>query len=262
MALIRIDFFSQALSGQTELYALLPTDVADRDKRNNPHYQREPKLIVLLHGYSGNASDWVTGSPIRELAVQYNLAVLMPNGRNSFYIDKESTGEKYATYVGKELPDFAAKTFGLDTRPENCVIGGFSMGGFGAIHTGLLFDTYSKIIGLSNALIVNDLATVTEDHHVANRAYYEAIFGNLETAKETEHNTDVLVNNRRAAGKKLPGIWMACGSGDFLIESNNAFDEFLTAQGVPHEYHVSPGIHNWKFWNSCLEPAIRWAVEA
>ena len=260
MALIHVDYFSQALAGQTDFWAVLPNDVPPMMLGQNPHYGRKPVVLVLLHGYSGNASDWITGSPIRELAGEYNLAVLMPNGRNSFYVDKESTGEKYAQFVGEELLDYAGRAFGLDVSPENCMIGGFSMGGYGALHTGLISDRYSRVIALSSALIVNGLAGMPDDNPIANKAYYRSVFGDLQTAAQTDHNPEVLVKQRKAEGKALPKIFMACGSEDFLIGANNAFDEFLKEQGVAHEYRVTPGIHNWKFWNSCLVPALDWAL--
>ncbi len=95
---------------------------------------------------------------------------------------------------------------------------------------------------------------------MANRAYYENVFGDLSKAAETDHNPEVLVKRRIAEGRVLPDIFLACGSEDFLIEANNGFDRFLTEQGVQHEYRVTPGIHNWKFWNSCLVPAFDWAL--
>ena len=260
MALYEVNFYSQMLSGQTEFYAVIPNDVPEGMVEHNEHFARKPRVLVLLHGYSGNAADWVTGSRIRELAGQYNLAVIMPNGRNSFYIDKESTGEKYASYVGKELLQYVSRAFGLDVSPENCIIGGLSMGGFGAIHTGLMFDSYSKVIGLSSALIVNGLSTM-EDNPMANKAYYENVFGDLSLAAKTDHNPEVLALKRLEAHKKLPDIYMACGSEDFLLAANNELDAFLTAHGISHEYHVSPGIHNWTFWNEYLEPAIIWALK-
>ena len=259
MALFHVDYYSQALAGQTDFWAVLPNDVTPMMKEQNPHYNRLPRVLVLLHGYSGNASDWVTGSPIRELAGEYNLAVLMPNGRNSFYVDKEATGEKYAQFVGHELLEYAGRAFGLNIAPENCMIGGFSMGGFGALHTGLMFESYSKVIALSSALIVNELSGMT-DNPIANKAYYENVFGNLQIAAQTDHNPEVLLKKKQAEGKAVPEIFMACGSEGFLFDANNAFDAFLTKQGIAHTYRVTPGIHNWKFWNSCLVPAFDWAL--
>ena len=259
MALIHVEFRSQALFGQADFWAVLPNDFSPEMTEQNPHYRRKPRVVVLLHGYTGNASDWITGSLIRELAGEYNLAVLMPNGRNSFYVDKEATGEKFAQFVGHEILEYAGKAFGLDISPENCIIGGLSMGGFGALHTGLMFESYSKVIALSSALIVNELSSMT-DNPIANKAYYENVFGNLQIAAQTDHNPEVLLKKKQAEGKAVPEIFMACGSEDFLFDANNAFDAFLTKQGIAHTYRVTPGIHNWKFWNSCLVPAFEWAL--
>ena len=76
MALIRATYFSSALAGQNTFNLVLPNDVPPFMADANPHYQRPMKTLVLLHGYNGGTDDWVAGSSIQELAVQYNLAVI------------------------------------------------------------------------------------------------------------------------------------------------------------------------------------------
>lgn len=263
MALIRATYFSSALAGQNTFNLVLPNDVPPFMADANPHYQRPMKTLVLLHGYNGGTDDWVAGSSIQELAVQYNLAVIMPNGRNSFYLDKEATGEKYAAFVGDEVLNYARKTFGLSPKVEDTFIGGFSMGGFGALRTGLAFShNYSKIAALSSALIIHQLKNMkAEDSSpTANYAYYTSVFGDLQTAEDRDCNPEYLIRQKLAADEKLPQIFLACGTEDFLIEPNRAFRDFLKENGVEHIYHESTGIHNWKFWNEYLEPAIVWMV--
>ena len=51
-----------------------------------------------------------------------------------------------------------------------------------------------------------------------------------------------------AAGVKLPEIFMACGTEDFLLQRNREFHQFLQDQGVPHTYEEGPGIHDMRFW--------------
>ena len=264
MSFIHVEYYSNALSGLNEFYAVLPNDVPEFMGAMNPHYQRPMKTLVLLHGYSGAASDWVTGSNIRELASNYNLAVLMPNGRNGFYLDREASGEAYATFVGEEMLAYARKTFGLSDKAEDTFIGGYSMGGFGAIRTGLKYShNYSKIVALSSALIINQLKTMTPDmqNPIANSAYYATTFGDLQTAHLRDCNPEVLIKEKLANGEPIAPIYMACGSEDMLITPNKEFDAFLNEQGVAHEFHVSPGMHNWTFWNEYLEPSIRWLLE-
>ncbi len=263
MALMHVTYFSQALAGQNEFLLVLPNDVPPFMAEGNLHYQRPMKTLVLLHGYSGGTYDWITGSNIQELATQYNLAVIMPNGRNSFYLDREPTGEQYATFVGDEVLNYARKTFGLSQKAENTFIGGLSMGGFGALRTGLAFSkNYSKIAALSSALIIHQLKEMKPDtpNPMANYAYYANIFGDLQTAEQRDCNPEVLIRQKLSNGEKLPEIFMACGTEDFLIAQNRAFRDFLTEMKVPCVYHESAGIHDWKFWNEYLEPAIAWMV--
>lgn len=264
MAYIHVEYYSMALAGQANFYACIPNDVPPMMMGGkNPHYNRPTKTLILLHGYSGAAGDWVTGSFVRELANTYNLAIIMPDGRNSFYLDKEATGEKFATFVGEELPNYVHRAFGLSEKPEDNFIGGYSMGGFGALRTGLYYNhTFSKILALSSALIVPQLKSFTPDmkNPMANYAYYANIFGDLQTAEERDCNPEVVLKNKKAAGEILPAIYMACGTEDFLIERNQAFHEFLNAEGVEHIYKTSPGVHNWAFWNQYIEPGIQWMV--
>lgn len=58
----------------------------------------------------------------------------------------------------------------------------------------------------------------------------------------------------------MPGIYMACGTEDFLLKANRTFAEFLRERKVDFVYHESTGIHDFRFWNQYLEPAIRWLV--
>lgn len=264
MALLHVTYFSQALAGQSEFCMALPNDVPPFMAEGNPHYRRAMKTLLLLHGYSGGAWDWIAGSGVQDLAAQYNLAVIMPNGRNSFYLDKEATGERFGTFVGEELLDYARKSFGLSGRREDTFIGGYSMGGFGALRTGLAYShNYSKIAALSSALIIRQLKNMSpeDDAPMANYAYYAQTFGDLKTAEDRDCNPEALVRRMLADGEPLPGIFLACGAEDMLLEPNRAFRDFLRDNGVAAEYHESPGAHDWKFWNQYLEPAVRWMLD-
>ena len=64
-----------------------------------------------------------------------------------------------------------------------------------------------------------------------------------------------------ATGKKIPEIYMACGTEDFLLEPNRAFHKFLEEQGVKHTYEEGPGIHDMKFWQEWAGKFIPKAFE-
>ncbi len=137
------------------------------------------------------------------------------------------------------------------------------MGGFGALHTGLMFnDTFSKIIALSSALIVKGLKHMSpEDKNpMANYAYYTQMFGDLAKAEETDHNPEVLVKKILADKSQMPDIYLACGTEDFLYGPNTAFKEFLDSMKVPVKFFAGPGIHDYNFWRAQLKAGLDWAL--
>jgi S-formylglutathione hydrolase FrmB len=232
-------------------------------KEGNENYNRKMKTLFLLHGYSGSSKDWLLGSPVQELALKYNMAVIMPSGDNSFYLDAKGTGRAYCKFVGQELVDYIRNTFNIAMDKEDTFIGGLSMGGFGAIHTGLFYpETFGKIVALSSALIIRKIMNITEDFTdaIADYDYYTSVFGNLDELENSVNNPEYLVKKLKEENKKIPDIYMACGTEDFLIEDNREFYKFLKDEEVDVKYIESPGAHTWDFWSSNLEPSIQWLL--
>lgn len=268
MALLQVHYLSEAIKRIVTFHMFLPNDVQDEFKEGNPHYLRETKTLYLLHGYTGNTTDWVSGSDTMELSRKYNLAIVMPSGENSFYIDRKPTGQAYETYISKELRAYVSTTFGLSDKKEDVFIGGLSMGGFGALRLGIRYsERYCAAFGLSSALIMDEVSRLTPEDadgfalQLANYEYYHEIFGDLKKVKESIYNPEFLVKENKRKGKKTLPLFVACGTEDALIENNRRFRDFLLEQGENVVYYESTGMHNWKFWNEYLEPAIVWALE-
>ena len=258
MATMEINLFLNSLRRMGSFKLLLPNDVrTDVPPEDNPYRARPMKTLFLLHGYTGMAENWVPEG----LPEKYNFAIVSPTGENGFYLNGLSTGHEFQNLVGVELVDYVRRTFGLAQRPEDTCIMGLSMGGFGALHTALAYpETFGKAVGLSSALIVHGIAHMKEgeDNGMANYYYYRECFGDLETVEERDVNPEVLVKRLLAAGKKLPELYMACGTEDFLIEPNRELHRFLEEQGVAHEYHEGPGVHDMVFWKEWAAKAVEW----
>ena len=264
MAFGEFEFFSDSLSRVVSFDILLPNDSQEYFIKDNENYNREMKTLVLLHGYSGGSKDWLVGSKIEELSKVYNIAVVLPNGENSFYLDGRGTGKKYGTYVGEELINYTRKVFGLSNKKEDTYVGGLSMGGFGAIHTALKYNnTFSKAVALSSALIIHEVKNRDEsfNNHVADYYYYDSVFGNLNELENSENNPEELIRRLKGKNEEIPSIFMACGKQDFLIEENRAFHKFLIDNNVNTYYEETDGEHNWEFWSRYLEPSIKWLLK-
>lgn len=261
MAYYRIEYFSQALCRPTAFEVLLPNDPRPESPYINNKYQKLPMgVLFLLHGYTGKAELWAPA----ELAEKYHFAIVMPSAENSFYLNGPATGHAFETLVGVEMVDYVRKTFHVVEDNSRTCIAGLSMGGFGALHTGLAYpETFGKIGALSSALIVHEVGHMKpgEGNPVANYDYYRGCFGDTEHVIESRNNPEVLVQELKKAGKKLPGIYMCCGTEDFLIENNREFHQFLEKEEVPHIYKEDPGIHDMVFWSSHIPDILRWMYD-
>lgn len=262
MAQLQGTFFSKELSRSTHFQAILCNDNA-YPSESNPHYNRPTKNVYLLHGYCGNDTDWPSNVPLNELANNFNLNFFTLQGDNSFYLNGEATGFKYQNFTGKEFIDYTRKTFGLSDKKEDTIIGGLSMGGFGAIHTGLAYpETFGKVIALSSALIVNGIKGMAPgtDNGVANYEYYRQMFGDLEKIKESANDPEFLVNDLLSKGADIPDIFMAVGTEDFLYVPNTQFRDFLIDKNVPVSFREGPGVHDFNFWREWLVKGLEWAL--
>lgn len=263
MAFLQINFYSKALKRLVNFNALLPIDAIEI-----PGQIEAPKgpmkALYLLHGYSGGHQDWVCGSKIQELSLKHNIAVFMPSGENSFYLDDTDKGELFGEFIGNELVEFTRKMFQLSDKREDTFIGGLSMGGYGAIRNGLKYShNFSHIIALSSALITHNIARIPADFKdpIADYKYYTRVFGDLNQLLGSDKDPEALIIKLKKENKSIPKIYMACGSEDFLIRENRSYHDFLASEEVEHTYVEGPGIHDWNFWNEYIEKAILWALE-
>lgn len=253
MAYFNIKFFSNSLNRPVSFEMIIPNDGRD----GGACRMQKMKTLFLLHGYTDGAHNWIS----EELMRRYNFAVVMPDGENSFYLDGLSTGHRYCTYIGEELTAYIQKTFNLALDADDTYIMGYSMGGFGAIHTALMYPhTFGKIGAMSSALIIHDIAHIKEDNDSlpANYHYYCECFGDLENVENSDSNPETLIMRIKADEGVCPSMYLCCGTEDFLLRNNRRFVEFLRDNDVSHIYHESMGGHDMVFWNEYTLKIIQW----
>jgi S-formylglutathione hydrolase FrmB len=108
-------------------------------------------LLVMLHGWNGDNTDWVNKGHLDETTDRLILGgeiepliILMPDGDNSFYVD--GPDGDYETYIAIELVNAVDQQFPTAITRETRFIGGLSMGGYGALYLGLRHaDMFSAI---------------------------------------------------------------------------------------------------------------------
>ena len=258
MALIQCNFVSASLMRAVPIQVILPTD---KMTFGAPVEQKPFKTLYLLHGILGNYTDWVSGTRIQQWAQDRNLAVVMPSGDNHFYVDSKAAGEKYGTFIHKELVEFTRKSFPLSHKREDTFIGGLSMGGYGSIVNALQApETFGAVCALSAALITDGVAEHKEytDNPFTDRGYYEAVFGDLDKVKGSDKDYNALAEKVASSGAEKPKFFMSCGTEDGLIAPNIAFVEKLKSLGYDVTWKPAPGVHDWVFWDTHIKEALEW----
>ena len=255
MVLFRGDVKCKSLQRRTTISVILPSD--------NIHFLQDTEEIVpqpyrtlyLLHGLYGSDDIFLANTSIQKFAEDNGIAIVIPCGENSFYVDHEASHRFYGEYVGQELLDITRNIFPLSDKREDTFIAGFSMGGYGAIRNGLKYSqNFSKIGMISAALITDDIVDYTSDSNVLrSRQFYETVFGNLDELQGSDMDPKALIENC----DDIPDIYMACGVGDFLFEKNVDFYEFLMSRDIDCEFVKAEGEHTWEFSDKYIKEFIK-----
>ena len=143
MAHLTINFRSKALGMPVMLDVLMP--------QGRGGY----KTLYLLHGAGGDHTSWVLNTRIADYVNNRNIAVVMPSGKNRFYVNNEY-GKNFYTYITEELVNQCEQWFDISRKAEDRYIAGMSMGGYGAVYAGLkkpsMYNTVFSYSGLLNIL--------------------------------------------------------------------------------------------------------------
>ncbi|MDR0908759.1 MAG: esterase family protein [Spirochaetaceae bacterium] len=258
MALMTIRFRSAALKRTVSFAAIVPLDKILTEGEKIPEKFR---TLYLLHGYTNDQWEWFLGSTIEEYAHTYNMAIILPSIENSFYLDDAKREAYYAKYIGEELISWTRRAFPLSDKREDTLIGGLSMGGFGAIRNGLYYnEVFGGIMAMSSALITDEVSKMKagEGNPVASYDYYAHTFGSPEKLLGSDNDPKALAEKLLKGNKRIPKIYMACGTEDFLLEPNRDMHRHLEKLGIEHKYEEGPGEHNMKFFNPYLARGLAW----
>jgi S-formylglutathione hydrolase FrmB len=72
----------------------------------------------------------------------------------------------------------------------------------------------------------------------------------------TKHDLLALIRLARRRHRRLPQIWIDCGTEDSLLESNRDLHWRLAGYRVPHTYREFPGNHDWDYWDLHIRDAL------
>jgi len=194
-------------------------------------------VLYLFHGMGNNHAQWTGYTNVELYAEERNMAVVMISAENKSYVNVN--GDRFYDFIEEELPDFVCGMFPISRRPEDTYIAGLSMGGFGTlVHALSRPEKYRALGALSAAVQLNPAS----------------LAGGEDTGINPDYDPATLAERLIAAKKPFPKMYIACGTEDFLYETNKAFRDKLLAAGVELTWDEIPGYgHEWRFWNIEIE---------
>lgn len=252
MALIDLNFYSEALGMQTQVMVILPQkssvgEIGITSAENNTQLY---KCLYLLHGLSDDQTIWMRRTSIERYASEYGICVVMPCGGRSFYCDTKY-GPAYYTYIAKELPKRIQEFFRVSGKREDNYIAGLSMGGFGSMKIALRDpDHYCACAALSP---VCDLDTR------GGTGFDSMLMGLFGQNKTPDEDSVMFLAHKQKDNPNKPKIYMAMGTDDFLYDNAIPLRKRFTDYNYDFTYVEEENIgHSWVFWDAQIQKVLKW----
>ncbi len=256
MAVLNLDLYSYELAMNTQVSVLLP------ERRGVPVVSREGKpypVLYLLHGHSQDHTSWLRLSRLEYYLANTDLIVVMPNTNRGCYVDGLGT-HNYGTYLTEELPTALQNWFHISPKREDTFIAGLSMGGYGALRAGFSCpEKYAAAASLSAAIRLDQMPLGPEaaarglaiPPNEEIQRNFRCVFGPEEDFENTDYSLKVLAMRLQEQDGPKPRFLQLCGDDDPLLGQNDDFAAFMKREcpGLDHTYAVSPGVHNFDFWD-------------
>ncbi|HPU22229.1 MAG TPA: alpha/beta hydrolase family protein [Thermoclostridium caenicola] len=257
MALLQINFKSKIIQMEHTLNVILPQIGLYEGEKQKQIRERGFPVLYLLHGLSDDHSVWLRHTSIERYALEYGIAVVMPNAGRSFYADMKY-GPNYYTYISYEVPHIVRTMLPISSAREDNFIAGLSMGGYGAFMIALRNpEQYEAAASLSGTLDLMPGFSFPEEGY---QKMAKQIFGSKLEYIKSDYNLIRLVKIKSMSGEKLPRLYMCCGTGDFVYGVNLRFRAAAMKYGLDLTYEEGPGAHEWSYWDSNLKRILTWML--
>ncbi len=253
MAFCSLKFFSESLGRQAEVNVIIPQPSVNGEiGTSSVETTGKYKCLYLLHGLSDDYTIWHRRTSIERYAQDRGICVVMPDGEKSFYTDMKY-GDKFYTYIAKELPKLICAMFNVSDKREDNYIAGLSMGGYGALKIGLReCERFCAAAGLSAVADIEARKDTFTDAYVA-------IFGeNMEIP--ADENLFSLASKQKKNPLR-PRIFMGEGLQDFMYDDNQKLKTHFESLDYDFTYRESEGSHCWAFWDEYIVYVLDWMLK-
>jgi len=269
---LRADFQSETLNRTYQYGIYLPAGYED----SGASYP----VIYLLHGRGDTMDAWLNASDLLDELIANGdippiIAVMpdMPSSeRASYYVDSQYTGTLYraepveTAFMNDLIPHIEA-TYRALTHREARLIGGYSMGGYGAIRYSMAYpERFVGALVLSPAVYIPlpPVDSSTREFGAfgsGDELFDEAIYQRL--------NYPALADALTSSGLPV-SMFIAVGDDewknpnpedrlhDLDMEAHMFFNQVARIANVRSEFRVYNGGHDWEVWRRGFDEGMRY----
>lgn len=255
---------SRILGRRVAYCAILPPSYDTSKARRYPafyflHGLGENEQVLLTHG------GW---DLIQDLWGQKQIGqfvIVTPAADRTFYINSRNGRVRYEDFFIREFIPYIEHHYRIRPERRERGIGGVSMGGYGALHLALRHPGLFGSVSAHSPALIESLpnAKLTPDEEQILTRIVGTAFGTpFDPAYWYRNSPFTLIRNRpRPVGLK---IYFDCGLEDEFGFERGAeeFHKLLLARGIPHEFHLYPGGHNWGYFLEHLPASLEFQSRA
>jgi S-formylglutathione hydrolase FrmB len=248
------------------------------------HSVRNYPVMYLLHGMTGDHTDWVVKGETSHIASQAmssgkvpEMIIVMPDGLfDAFYINNYDKSILWEDFFHKEFIPAVEKKYRIIAKKQTRAIAGLSMGGYGSTYHALKYkDKFSSCYAMSAAYIEIDPLKPGEQPPAGG---FENVYVKLWGARDKsglhenykKHSIIEMVKAMDeynppmgwGTGLALPRITIDCGDDDFLLKQNTNLVHMMKEKKIPFEFRVREGGHTWQYWRESLDLALTYVSES
>lgn len=251
---------SNILGKSVEFSVYLPSDYEASNRRY--------PVLYLLHGYTDDETGWTQFGETNLIADRVinkgeapPMIIVMPDAGVSWYINSADGKVLYEDFFIKEFIPHIDAGFRTRASKEFRAVAGLSMGGHGTLIYALKHpELFAAAAPLSSGIFTEKELTAMPDDTWAR------VFGPpYGDHKGADRLTDHLRQNwilgilEKADAEALKKVkyYIDCGDEDFLIKGNMELHALMIDKGIPHEFRVRDGIHNWDYWRTALPEVLK-----
>ena len=223
---------------------------------------REYPVLYLLHGSGDDHTGWIQFGEVKSIADKTNregistsMIIVMPDaqtGKKGYFNDIDNNWN-YEDFFFQEFIPFIEKKYRIKSEKRYRAIAGLSMGGGGSFLYALrhpeMFSSSCPLSGDMGEISYGDFYNKNKEKYGKYRR--EKVFNYY-----SNHNALSVIQNQTIENLKSVRWYIDCGDNDFLYEGNSMVHIALKKRGVPHEYRVRDGAHNWTYWRSALPEVL------